>query len=140
MGFTSSDGDYRVCKLQKSIYELKQASQSWNHHFDDIIKSFDFIKNEEEPYVYKRVNGSAITFFVLYVDDILLIGNNIPMLTMIKRWLSKEFSIKDIGEVSYILRIKIYKDTPRRMLVCLRLAFSRSTIETIITLNALKGY
>ena len=85
MGFTSDDGDHRVCKLQRSIYGLKQASQSWNHHFDEAIKSFDFIKNEEELCVYKRVSGSAITFLVLYVDDILLIGNYIPMLTTVKR-------------------------------------------------------
>ena len=78
MGFTSDDGDHRICKLQKSIYRLKQASQSWNHHFDEAIKSFDFIKNEKKSYVYKRISGSAITFLILYVDDILLIGNDIP--------------------------------------------------------------
>ena len=95
MGFISGDGDHRVCKLQRSIYGLKQASQSWNHHFYEAIKLFDFIKNEEEPYVYKKVSSSAIIFLILYVDDILLIGNDILMLTMVKRWLSKKFSMKE---------------------------------------------
>ena len=85
LGFTSDDGDHRVCKLQRSIYGLKQASQSWNHHFDEAIKLFNFIKNEEKLCVYKRVSGSMIIFLVLYVDDILLIGNDILILTMIKR-------------------------------------------------------
>ena len=106
MGFTSGDGDHRVCKLQRSIYRLKQVSQSWNHYFNEAIKSFDFIKNEEEPCVCKMVSGSVIIFLVLYVDDILLIGNDIPMLTMVKKWLSKEFSIKHLGEASYILGIR----------------------------------
>ena len=75
-----------------------------------MIKSFNFIKNEEKLCVYKRVSGSAIIFFVLYVDDILLIENDIPMLTMVKRWLSKEFSMKNLGEAPYILRIKVYRD------------------------------
>ena len=66
--------------------------------------------------MYKRVSGSAITFLVLYVDDILLIENDIFMLTIVKRWLSKKFFIKDLGEASYIFRIKIYKDRPKRML------------------------
>ena len=74
--------------------EVKNFTLERNHHFDEVIKSFDFIKNEEEPYVYNRVNRSAITFFVLYMDDILLIENDIPMLTMVKRWLSKKFSMK----------------------------------------------
>ena len=113
MGFTSGDGDHKVCKLQRSICGLKQASRSWNHHFDEIIKSFDFIKNEEEPCVYKRVSESAIIFLVLYVDDILLIENDIFMLTMIKRWLSKEFFMKDLGEAFYILKIKVYKNRPK---------------------------
>ena len=43
--------------------------------FDEATRSYDFIKNEDKPCVYKKVSGSAITFFVLYVDDILLIGN-----------------------------------------------------------------
>ena len=77
---------------------------------------FDFIKNEEEPCVYKRVCGSAITFLVLYVDDILLIENDISMLTTIKRWLSKKFFMKDLGEASYILGIKIYRDRSKQML------------------------
>ena len=100
----------KVCKLQRSIYGLKQASRSWNLRFDESVKEFGFIKNEDEPCVYKKVSGSAIVFMVLYVDDILLIGNDIPTLQNVKSWLGKYFSMKDLGEVAYILGIKIYKD------------------------------
>ncbi|PPZ39290.1 hypothetical protein C5P26_25665, partial [Escherichia coli] len=93
-GFESQDGS-KVCKLKRSIYGLKQASRSWNIRFDEAIKSFGFIKNEDEPCVYKKVSDSAITFLVLYVDDILLMGNDTGMLTTIKVWLSNTFSMKD---------------------------------------------
>ena len=54
--------------------------------------------------VYKRkVNGSAIVFLVLYVDDILLIGNDILTLQSVKSWLGKCFSMKDLGKAAYIL-------------------------------------
>ena len=81
-----------------------------------MIKSFDFIKNEEESCVYEKISRSAVTFLVLYVDGILQIVNDIFMLTSIKVWLSKEFVMKDLGEASYILGIKVYRDRSKRMI------------------------
>ena len=83
-GFVDPKHAGKICKLQKSIYGLKQASQSWNLHFDEVVKGFGFIKNIEEPCVYKKVSGSAVLFLVVYVDDELLIGNDIPLLEVIK--------------------------------------------------------
>ena len=81
----------KICKLQKSIYGLKQESRSWNIHFDEVVKGFGFIKNEEEACVYKKESGSSVVFLILYVDDILLIGNNIPMLESVKTSLKNNF-------------------------------------------------
>ena len=81
--FTSTD-ESKMCKLQRSIYRLKQASRSWNMHFDKVIKTYGFIKNGEEPCIYKWANGPVVVFLVLYVDDILLIENDIPVLQGIK--------------------------------------------------------
>ena len=91
-GFVDPTNARKICKLQKSIYGLKQASRSWNLHFDEVVKGFGFIKNEEEPCVYKKASGSALMFLVLYVDDVLLIGNDIPMLEAVKTSLKKSFS------------------------------------------------
>ena len=82
--------------LRKSIYRLKQASRSWNIHFDEVVKGFDFIKNEEAC-VYKKEGGSSVAFQILYVDDILLIGNDITILESVKTSLKNSFSIKDLG-------------------------------------------
>ncbi|KAL0400359.1 UNVERIFIED_CONTAM: Copia protein [Sesamum radiatum] len=99
-----------------SIYGLKQASRSWNTHFNEVIRSYDFIKNDCDPCIYEKISGSSVAYLVLYVDDILLIGNDVKMLGDIKAWLSTQFSMKDMGEASYILGIKIYRDRSRRML------------------------
>ena len=65
-------------------------------------KSLAFSQNEDEPCVYKKVSGSAVVFLVLYVDDILPMGNDISILQSVKNWLSKRFSMKDLGEATYI--------------------------------------
>ncbi|KAL0416259.1 UNVERIFIED_CONTAM: Retrovirus-related Pol polyprotein from transposon TNT 1-94 [Sesamum latifolium] len=73
-------------------------------------------KNDYDPCIYKKISGSSIAYLVLYVDDILLNGNDVKMLGNIKAWLSTQFSMKNMGEASYILGIKIYRDRSRRML------------------------
>jgi hypothetical protein len=84
-GFVNLANAGKVCKLQRSIYGLKQASRSWNLRFDEVVKMFGFIKNPDEACVYKKVSASAVAFLVLYVDDILLIGNKVlPPSTFIR--------------------------------------------------------
>ena len=86
-GFIDPKFAKMVCKLLRSIYGLKQASRRWNRRFDETVKEFGFIQNEDEPCVYKKVSGSNVIFLVLYVDDILLIGNDVPFLQTVKTWL-----------------------------------------------------
>ena len=115
-GFEDPKNPRKVCKLKRSIYGLKQASRSWNLRFDEAVKEFGFLRNEEESCVYKKLSGSNITFLVLYVDDILLIGNDKNILESVKQWLKSHFSMKDLGEAEYILGIKIYRDRSRRLI------------------------
>ena len=70
----------------------------------------------DKPCVYKKVSGSTITFLVLYVDDILLIGNDVGAMSSIKLWLSSHFAMKDLGEASYILGIKLFRGRKKRYL------------------------
>ena len=51
-----------------------------------------------------------------YVDDILLIGNDVGILSSMKAWISKTFSMKDLGETTYILEIHIYRDRSKKLL------------------------
>jgi hypothetical protein len=81
-----------------------------------VVKGFDFIKNVEESCVYKKVSGSVVVFLALYMDDILLIRNNISMMKAVKSSLRKSFSMKDLGEATYILDIKIYRDRSKRLI------------------------
>ena len=59
------------------------------------LKKFGFIKNEDESCGYKNISGSIVVFLILYVDDILIMGNDILTLQSVKAWLSSNFLIKD---------------------------------------------
>ena len=90
-GFVDPKNANKVCKLQRSIYGLVQASRSWNIRFDEMIKVFGFMQTYGEACVYKKVSGSSVAFLILYVDDILLMGNDIEFLDNIKAYLNKFF-------------------------------------------------
>ena len=72
---------------------------------DTTIKSYGFEQNVDEPYVYKRIVNTTIVFLVLYVDDILLIGNDVRFLNDVKQWLATQFQMKDFREAQYVLGI-----------------------------------
>ena len=93
-----------------------QASRSWYIRFEEVIKAYGFIQTFGESYIYKNVSGSSIAFLILYVDDILLIGNDIEFLESIKGYMNESFSMKCLGEAAYILGIKIYRDRSRRLI------------------------
>ena len=63
-GFDNPKGANKMCKLQRSIYGLVQASQSWNIRFDELIKAYSFIHTYGEAYIYKKVSGSTTTFLI----------------------------------------------------------------------------
>ncbi|KAL0453738.1 UNVERIFIED_CONTAM: putative transposon Ty5-1 protein [Sesamum latifolium] len=119
-GFISIGEEQKVCHLQRSICGLKQAFQSWNTHFDEVIRGYDFIKNEHDPCVYK-ISGSS-------------------MLGDIKAWLSTQFSMKDIGETSYILGIKIYRDRSRRMLGLTQSSYMKKILKRFKMENSKRGF
>jgi hypothetical protein len=130
----------KVCKLQKSIYGLKQASRSWNLRFDEVVKGFGFIQSEEEPCVYKKASGRFVVFLILYVDDIFLIGNDIPMLEAAKTSLKNSFPMKDFDEAAYILGIKIYRDKSKRLIGLSQDTYIDKVLKRFNMKEAKKGF
>ncbi|GJX74245.1 retrotransposon protein, putative, ty1-copia subclass [Tanacetum coccineum] len=139
-GFMDPKHPNRVCKLQRSIYGLKKASRSWNKRFDVEIKNIHFTQNLDEPCVYLKASRSSVAFLVLYVDDILLMGNNVTMLQEVKSWLCKCFSMKDLGEAAYILGIKIIHDRSKRLIALSQSAYLEKTLKKFRMENSKKGY
>ena len=66
-GFVDTKCSNKVCKLQRSIYGLVQASRSWNISFDELIKAYRFIQTCGEACIYKKVSGSTTTISAKYM-------------------------------------------------------------------------
>ncbi|GJX29605.1 retrotransposon protein, putative, ty1-copia subclass [Tanacetum coccineum] len=139
-GFVDPKHHNRVCKLQRSIYGLKQASRSWNKRFDEEIKKINFTQNLDKPCVYLKASGSNVALLVLYVDNILLMGNSIAMLQEIKSWLCKCFSMIDLGEAAYILGIKIIRDRSKQLIALSQSAYLEKILKKFRMENSKKGY
>ena len=107
LGFIKEGQEEMVCKLEKSIYGLKQASRQWFLKFDEKVTTFGFKENKADDciYIYIKVCGSRFIFLVLYVDDILLASNDMNLLKETKGLLAKTFDMKDLGEASFVLGI-----------------------------------
>ncbi|RDX60362.1 hypothetical protein CR513_61497, partial [Mucuna pruriens] len=114
--FVSSESNYMVCKLKKSIYGLKQVSRQWYHKFHQVITSYSFEANVVDDCVYHKFTGSKYIFLVLYVNDILLASNDTNLLHETKRFLTKNFEMKDLGEASFVLGIQILRDRSQGIL------------------------
>ena len=93
IGFKEVSKEHIVCKLQKSIYGLKQVSRKWYLKFDEVVTANDFEENIVNQCIFMKVSGSKYIFLVLYVDDILLATNDINLLVETKQLLFDNFDM-----------------------------------------------
>ncbi|GJZ04296.1 retrotransposon protein, putative, ty1-copia subclass [Tanacetum coccineum] len=117
-----------------------QASRSWNKKFDVEIKKIGFTQNPDEPCVYLKASGSNVAFLILYVDEILIMENNITCCKKVKSWLCKCFSMKDLGKAAYILGIKIIHDRSKRLIALSQCGYLEKILKKFRMENTKKGY
>ena len=98
-GFKVIGNEIKVCKLIKSLNGLKQAPKQWHEKFDSAIISNGFKINECDKYVYVKSTDKGYVIVCLYVDDMLIIGNNHEMIMTTKKMLNKQFDMKEMGVV-----------------------------------------
>jgi len=100
----------------------------WYHKFDTYVQGLGFIIRKVDHYVYFKLIGDRVIYLVLYVDDMLLIGNDKESIQDLKTHLSSKFHMKDICATNYILGIQIKRDWEKRKL----LVNQRKYVETIL--------
>ena len=90
--------------------------------------------------MYKKVEKGNVVFLVLYVDDILLIGNNKKMLSSVRTWLSSQFEMKDMGDAGHILGIKVLRNRGKKMLCLSQESYIETVLRRFSMQDAKKGF
>ncbi|CAL9004938.1 unnamed protein product, partial [Prunus brigantina] len=100
-------GENLVCRLHKSLYGLKQASRQWFAKFTTAILSAGFQQSKADYSLFTRKSGTSFTALLIYVDDIVITGNDVRAIDSLKSFLRDHFRIKDLGELKYFLGIEV---------------------------------
>jgi hypothetical protein len=109
-GFAMKGNKEVVCKLKRSLYGLKKSPRMWYQKFDTYIIGLGFVRREDDHCVYSKHVGSHFIYVVLYVNDLLLVANNMDVIKEVKSQLSSKFDMNGLGVANFILGMEIKRD------------------------------
>ena len=109
-GYHVKGKDHLVCKLQKSLYGLKQSPRQWYKKFDNFVLQIGFKRSDYDACVYCKRSQTSFAYLLLYVDDMLLAAKSLEEIKKIKLQLESKFHMKDLGAARKILGMEISRD------------------------------
>ncbi|CAN6706510.1 unnamed protein product [Malus baccata var. baccata] len=107
VGYNVASPSQYVCKLNKSLYGLKQAPRAWNERFTSSLPGLGFQSSFADPSLFVKHNGAGTVVLLLYVDDIILTGSSSTLIDDVIVQLTKEFDMKDLGQLNYFLGLQV---------------------------------
>jgi len=110
LGYEKKGQEHKVCRLKKALYGLKQAPRAWYSRIDSYLLENGFEKCDGEPTIYIKEKESKILIVVLYVDDVIFIGNDDYLIENFKSVMKEEFEMIDMGLLRYYLKIEVYQN------------------------------
>ena len=99
----------RVCRLRKSLYDLKNSPRAWFGKFNQVIEKFGMQKSKSDNFVFYKNSKPGIILLVVYVDDIVIIESDMAGISSLKSFLHGQFHTKDIGMLTYILGVEVMR-------------------------------
>jgi hypothetical protein len=118
-GFSKPNSIDKVCILRESLYGLKQSPQAWFDRFRCALCAMGYKQCNGDHTIFYRHFGQWITILAMYVNDIIIIGDDVVEIRHLKDNLSKQFEVKDLGQLRYFLSLEIAR-SPKGILLSQR--------------------
>ena len=108
-GFPSAGDDTKVCQIKRALYGLKQLLKAWYDRINSWLQEHGFIRSECDSNLYFTNKNGKTTILLLYVDDLIIIGNDTENIKNLKSKLHEDFEMTDLGAASHYLGIEIHR-------------------------------
>ena len=116
-GFKVKGKEHMICKLKKSLYSLKQALRQWYKKFNSFMVGHEYTRTNADHCAYvRKFPNDKFVILLLYVDDMLIVGQDAGMIGNLKKDLFKSFDMKDLGLARQILGMQILHDRKAKKL------------------------
>jgi hypothetical protein len=106
-GFGTQETEGKVCRLNKSLYGLKQSPRAWFGRFSKEVRSLGYRQSNADHTLFYKRRRDKITILVVYVDDIVITGDDVEEIKRLKKMLARSFEVKDLGHLHYFLGIEV---------------------------------
>jgi hypothetical protein len=98
-GFATAKTEGKVLKLHRSLYGLKQSPRAWFDRFRKAVLKLSYKQSNADHTLFYKKKGNMLTILIVYVDDIVITGNDIAGIEELKQQLKREFEVKDLGQL-----------------------------------------
>ncbi|GJX06710.1 retrovirus-related pol polyprotein from transposon TNT 1-94 [Tanacetum coccineum] len=116
-GFSKHFKPGEACRLKKSLYGLKQSPRAWFGRFTLAMKRYGFKQSNSDHTLFLKNRKNRVTCLIIYVDDMVITGNDEEEIKRLKEGLFTEFEMKDLGNLKYFLGIEVLR-SPKGIFIC----------------------
>ncbi|CAM8922319.1 unnamed protein product [Rhodiola kirilowii] len=106
-GFEDKEHPTYVCKLRKALYGLKQAPQAWYGKIAEFLVRSGYKVTSADSSLFVKIRGTKIAIVLVYVDDLILTGDDMEEICLTKGNLSVRFQMKELGELKHFLGLEV---------------------------------
>ena len=118
-----------VCRLNRSLYGLKQAGREWGVLFASFLISWGFIRSSIDTCLFTYAKSGLILWILVYVDDCIIVDNDESLRARFVADLSRRFPVDDRGELTWMLGLAVQRDRPARVLTLSQELYIKDLVE-----------